>query len=203
MYLSLDPLGLPFITPSGLKTSEEHVQAVKEFATPRDVHAVRRFLGLASYYRRFVPLFAKLAHSLHALTRKGAVFDWDSNCQKAFDSLKQRLKEAPVLAYPQFDRNFILETDASGMGLGAVLSQVQEDGKPHPIAFASRALSPCEKKLRNYRVGDPSCGVVHLALQELFVWAGGDGIYGPLSSWCSFAEAWSWWKTCKMVAEGA
>lgn len=119
------------ITPSGLKTSEEHVQAVKEFATPRDVHAVRRFLGLASYYRRFVPSFAKLAHPLHALTRKGAVFDWDSNCQKAFDSLKRRLTEAPVLAYPQFDRNFILETDASGMGLGAVLSQVQEDGKPH------------------------------------------------------------------------
>ena len=93
------------ITPCGLKTSEEHVQAVMEFATPGDVHAVRRFLGLASYYRRLVPLFAKLAHPLHALTRKGAVFDWDSNCQKAFDNLKQKLTEASVLAYPQFDRN--------------------------------------------------------------------------------------------------
>ena len=92
-----------------------------------------------------MPSFAKLAHPLHALTRKGAVFDWDSNCQKAFDNFKQKLTEAPVLAYPQFDRNFVLETDASGIGLGAVLSQVQEDGRPPPIAFASRALSPCKK----------------------------------------------------------
>ena len=124
--------------------------------------------------------FAKLAHPLHALTQKGAVFDWDDNSKKAFDSLKQRLTETPVLVYLRFNRNFILETDASGIGLGAVLSQVQEDGKPHPIASASRALSPREK-LQNYRVGDPGCGVVHR----------------------SFAEAWSWWETCKMVAEGA
>ena len=73
------------------------------------------------------------------------LFNWNSTCQEAFDGLKQRLTRAAVLAYPQFDRGFMLETDTSGTGLGAVLSQVQEDGKPHPIAFASQALLPCEK----------------------------------------------------------
>ena len=81
-----------------------------------------------------MPSFAKLASPLHVLTWKGAMFIWISSCQESFDGLKQRLTRAPVLAYPQFDQ---LETDASGAGLGAVLSQVQNDGKPHPIAFAS------------------------------------------------------------------
>ena len=139
------------ITPHGQKTSNEHVPAVKEFATLTNVQGVRRFLGLASNYWRFMPSFAKLASPLHVLTWKGAIFIWNSSCQEAFDGLKQRLMRAPVLAYPQFDRSFVLETDASGAGLGAVLSQVQDDGKPraHPIAFASRAVSPCEK---NYSI---------------------------------------------------
>ena len=137
------------ITPQGLKTGEENIRAVKEFPVPCDVHEVRRFLGLASYYRRFVPCFAKIAHPLHALTRKDAVFDWNSDCQSAFEELKERLTKAPVLAYPQLDKAFQLEMDASGLGVGAVLSQVQEDGKNHPIAYASRALSPCE---RNYGI---------------------------------------------------
>ena len=82
-----------------------------------------------------MPLFAKLAHSLHALTRKEAVFNWDSNCQKAFDSLKQNLTKALVLAYPRFDRDFILETDASGIGLGAVPSQVHPNSLCKPCFF--------------------------------------------------------------------
>ena len=123
------------ISPQGLKTGEENIRAVKEFPVPCDVHEVRRFLGLA-YYRRFVPCFAKIAHPLHALTRKDAVFDWNSDCQSAFEELKERLTKAPVLAYPQLDKAFQLETDASGLGVGAVLSQVQEDGKNHPIAYA-------------------------------------------------------------------
>lgn len=93
------------------------MNAVKEYSVPWNVREVRQFLGLSSYYRRFIPLFAKIAQPLHALTRKGVVFQWDAGCQQAFDTLKQRLVEAPVLAYPSFDRDFVLETDASIEGL--------------------------------------------------------------------------------------
>ena len=91
----------------------------------------------------------KLAQPLHALTCKDVTFSWNADCQLSFDNLKQKLTTPPVLAYPRFDRGFTLETDASVQGLGAVLSQVQEDGKLHPVVFASRALTQPE---RNYGI---------------------------------------------------
>jgi len=89
------------LTPQGLKTSKENIHAV-EFSVPRDVHNVRHFLRLASFYRRFIPLFARIDHPLHALTRKGAVFEWTSECQEAFDVLKSQLINSPVLALPHW-----------------------------------------------------------------------------------------------------
>ena len=137
------------ITPQGLKTNPKLVTAVQGFPVPRNVQEVRRFLGMSSYYRRFIPRFSKVAQPLHALTRKGAEFLWNDDCHSAFESLKQRLISSPVLAYPAFTKPFTLETDASIQGLGAVLSQKQEDGKSHPVAYASRALSAPE---RNYSI---------------------------------------------------
>ena len=139
------------ITPQGLKTAQRHLRAVEEFPVPTSVSSVRQFLGLASYYRRFVKSFAMIASPLHALTKKNTRFQWTQECQHAFDILRQKLIEAPVMAYPSFDKEFILETDASVSGLGAVLSQVQEDGLPHPVAYGSRATSPSEK---NYGITD-------------------------------------------------
>ena len=95
---------------------------------------------MASYYRRFIPHFVKIAGPRHQLTGKEGPFQWTLAHQEAFEALKTRLTEAPVLAYPAFDQNFVLETDASGHGLGAVLSQCC-NGKSHPVAYASRALS--------------------------------------------------------------
>jgi len=83
------------------------------------------------------------------LTQKAVEFSWSDECQEAFDALKVKLVAAPVLLYPNFSIGFVLETDASYQGLGAVLSQRQEDNKLHPIAFASRALANPEK---NYAV---------------------------------------------------
>ena len=80
--------------------------------------------------------------------REGLSFQWTPTCQEAFDALKAKLTAAPVLAYPAFDQDFVLETDASNQGLGAVLSQCF-DGKSHPVAYASRALSRAE---RNYSI---------------------------------------------------
>ena len=110
---------------------------------------LRSFLGLASYYRRFVPNFAKVAGSLHALTKKEAPFLWTPQCQLAFTSLKKLLTSAPVLSFPHFEKPFILETDASGAGLGAVLAQKQDDDSIRPIAYASRSLQAHE---RNYGI---------------------------------------------------
>ena len=137
------------ITATGLKTNPRLTDAVQEFPRPGNVHDVRRFLGMSSYYRRFIPNFAKVAQPLHQLTAKGVPFDWTKSCESAFVSLKTKLASPPVLAYPCFSKAFTLETDASIQGLGAVLSQVQEDGKLHPVAYASRALNPSEK---NYSV---------------------------------------------------
>ena len=100
---------------------------------------------------RFIASFAKTAKPLHQLTKQGAQFTWTEECETALTTLKEQLCAAPVLAYPCFDKDFTLETDASIDGIGAVLSQSQEDGCIHPVAFASRSLSPSE---RNYGITD-------------------------------------------------
>ena len=134
------------LTPEGIRPNPDRVAAVRDYPTPRNVKEVRQFLGLASYYRRFVKNFAKTAQPLHNLTQKGAVFCWTPGCEEAFQQLKQRLIESPILVYPDFEKDFILETDASALGLGAVLSQRAEDSRVHPVAYASRSLSPQEKR---------------------------------------------------------
>ena len=130
----------------GLKTSSRLVEAVKKYPTPQNVQETRRFLGLSSYYRRFIPNFAKIAQPLHSLTCKEIPFHWGEDQGRAFEALKGRMTTAPVLAYPNFEMEFVMETDASVLGLGAVLSQVQADKKLHPIAYASRALNTAEKR---------------------------------------------------------
>ena len=128
----------------GIEVDARKVTAVREYPQPLDLKALRSFLGLASYYRRFIPNFSSVAALLHALTRKDTPFVWTPACQQAFAQLKRLLTEAPVLAFPDFDRDFLLETDASGRGLGAVLAQKQEDGTVCPLAYASRTLQPHE-----------------------------------------------------------
>ena len=133
------------VTPQGLQPTDHHITAVSSFPVPCNLKELRQFLGLASYYRRFIQGFAAVAHPLHQLTRKNVPFVWNDQCQQAFEDLKKQLTEAPILAYPDFSKEFILETDASTMGLGAVLAQQQHSGKTHPVAYASRTLTPAEK----------------------------------------------------------
>ena len=122
------------------------MSAVQQFPRPATVCEVRQFLGLASYYRRFVKGFASIAQPLHSLTKANCRFEWSTECQRAFDTLKSKLLMSPVLAFPDFSHSCVLETDASIKGLGAVLSQRGEDGRIHPVAFASRALSQTEQR---------------------------------------------------------
>ncbi len=136
------------LTPDGLKTNPKLAQSVEDFPIPKNVKEVRQFLGLCSYYRQFIHQFAQ---PLNMLTRKNVTFAWTEDCQKSFATLKQCLTSTPVLAYPSLDQAFVVETDASILGLGAVLSQVlsqlQQDELYHPVAYASRSLTAAE---RNY-----------------------------------------------------
>jgi len=137
------------LTPIGVKPNSNLVSAVSNFPQPTDITSVRQFLGLSSYYRRFIKGFASIAQPLTQLTRKNVSFQWTPDHQEAFDILKQRLTTAPILSYPSFNSPFLLETDASIKGIGAVLSQCQDDNHPHPVAYSSRSLTAAE---RNYSI---------------------------------------------------
>ena len=132
------------VSESGISADASKVKAVRDFPAPKNLKQLRSFLGLASYYRRFIPRFSQVAAPLFGLTRKDTPYQWSESCQETFEKLKKMLTEAPVLAFPDFKHDFILETDASGTGLGAVLSQKQEDGTTRPICFASRTLQTHE-----------------------------------------------------------
>lgn len=136
------------VTADGVSTDPDKIQAVREWPIPNNVQELRSFLGLCTYYRRFVPNFATIAKDLHALTEKGKAFKWNDACQTAFEKLKSALICAPVLAYPECGGMFLLDTDASNTGIGAVLSQLHGQ-EERVIAYYSRTLSKAE---RNYCV---------------------------------------------------
>ena len=104
---------------------------------------MRSFVCFCNYYRHFVKDFAQVARPLHELTKKNALFEWTPSCQMAFDRLRLELATALVLQFPRYDCRFIMDTDASKVSLGAVLSNLI-DGVEHPIVFASRSLSKTE-----------------------------------------------------------
>ena len=99
-----------------------------------------------SYYRHFIHRFATIAKPLHRLTEKITTFKWTSQCQEAFNYLKQCLVTAPILAFPDYTKPFILDTDASDIGIGAVLSQFDKSSRERVIAYASRTLSKPERR---------------------------------------------------------
>ena len=132
------------VSESGVATDPNKVQKVQDWPTPTSIQDVRRFVGLASYYRRFVKDFASIAEPLHALTKKHAQFRWSEECQAAFNELKGLLTTAPILGYPLDQGNMILDTYASDVGIGAVLSQVQQ-GVERVLTYGSCKLSTTEQ----------------------------------------------------------
>ena len=136
------------LTESGIEVQPEKIAAVQNWPTPRNLTELRSFVGLCSYYRRFISGFADIAAPLHALTRKNAHFSWGTEQENSFKRMKERLTSAPILGMPRDDGTLYLDTDASDHGLGAVLSQDQ-DGREVVLAYASRTLSRPEK---NYDV---------------------------------------------------
>lgn len=133
------------LTPNGVSTDSSKVRDVQNWPSPQSVKEVRSFLGLVGYYRRFVQHFGMIAKPLTELLKKGSLFIWTEACETAFQLLKKALMTAPVLALPDFSKPFVVETDASDTGIGAVL---QQDG--HPIAYVSKALGPRTQGLSTY-----------------------------------------------------
>ena len=146
----------------GLKPEPGKIDKVKELKAPTNVKGVRSILGLYSYYRKFIKNFSKIAKPLNQLLKKDEKFQWTEEHQKAFEILKQKLIEYPILQYPNFEKEFILITDASGIGLGAILSQLNKDGKEIVIAYASRSLRGAEV---NYPITELECLAVFWAIQ--------------------------------------
>ena len=132
------------ITKTGVETDPKKVSAVREWPTPKNVHDVRAFLGLCSYYRRFVPNFAADSAPLCALTGALKKFEWTPECTAAMNALKEKLTTSPILALPRDAGGYTIDCDASNFGIGCVLSQGQ-DGEERVIAYASRLLSKTEK----------------------------------------------------------
>ena len=116
------------LSSEGLQVSDEKVKAVTSAKPPSNIQEVRSFLGLAQYCAKFIPGFGTICEPIRELTRGDVDFQWGNQQQKAFDRIKQLLSSAPVLAYFKQDAKTRLITDASPVGLGAILAQEQEDG---------------------------------------------------------------------------
>jgi hypothetical protein len=147
------------VSTHGIEVDESKIEAIKNWPTPINVSQVRSFHGLASFYRRFVKDFSAIASPLNELTRKNVQFVWGQSQENAFQELKKRLTEAPLLALPDFTKAFEVECDASGIGIGGVLMQ---EGKP--VAYFSEKLNGAQL---NYPVYDKE---LYALVRVLEVW---------------------------------
>lgn len=165
------------VSAQGILPSKSKVKAIQEWPIPTNVQEVRQFIGLASHYRRFIRGFSTIAAPLTDLTKgsgsKTRLIEWTPECQSAFEEIQSRMIQAPTLVPPNAARPFVIETDASDFGVGAVLLQEGDDGELHPLAFESKKLSSAE---RNYPAQE----------RELL------GILHALRSWRCFIEGRSY-----------
>ena len=135
----------------GVKPEEGKVNKIKSWPQPTCVKDVGSFLGLCSYYRRFIKGFSTIARPLTQLTEAGVRFEWTEECRAAFEKLKADITSDSVMAYPMAEGLFILDTDASSTGIGAVLSQVQwneelQKDVERPVTFASKTLNKAQRR---------------------------------------------------------
>ncbi|KAI4900377.1 hypothetical protein NFI96_000695, partial [Prochilodus magdalenae] len=160
------------ISPEGVVMDDHKVDAVVNWPTPKSVRDLQRFLGFAHFYRRFIRSFSTIAAHFTSLLKGNAKrLAWNAQAESAFNELKARFTSAPLLKHPDPSEPFVVEVDASNLGVGAVLSQRHGSPKKlYPIAFFSHKLSPAE---RNYGIGDRELLAMKLALEEWRHWLEG------------------------------
>ena len=162
-----------------VRADPKKVRVVEEWVRPLDRTQLRRFLGFANFYHGFIRGFSRVAAPLTALTSTLRPFSWTEEAESTFVALKTLLTTAPVLIFPDPDRQFIVEVDASDIGIGAVLSQQAEgDQQVHPVTFLSRCFTLAKK---NYDVGNRELLAVHVALEEWRHWL--QGTQHPILIW--------------------
>jgi hypothetical protein len=154
----------------GLIISENHVemdkvkvQGILDWPTPQKVKDVQAFLGFANFYRQFVKNFSEIARPLTQLTRKDLEWEWTKEAEEAFNDIKHRFTTAPILVMADSERPMRVETNASDFAYGSILSQLENDGKWHPVAYISKALTEAE---RNYNVHDKELKVIIGSLEQ-------------------------------------
>jgi len=138
------------ILPTGIMVHWAKVVAILEMPNPIDVHTLRSFIGLCNYYRIYVQDFSIIAHFLYALLKKDVAWTWSDEAQETFNTLKEKLSEFPILRRLDFNKVFILHTNWSAFGIGAILGQLDEESKEYVIAYASRSNNKAESNYSSY-----------------------------------------------------
>ncbi|QRW20628.1 Retrotransposable element Tf2 protein [Rhizoctonia solani] len=159
---TVDYLGI-VISPAGFSMDQKKIEAVTTWPTPKTVKQVQAFLGFVNYLRRFIPNFSLVARPLHNLTKKETPWTWEIQEEEAFRELKSLVTKSPVLIHSKPDQPYYLETNASGVAMGAILSQRGEDNRLHPIAYMSKSFSSAEA---NYDTHNKELLAIIKALEE-------------------------------------
>ena len=139
------------------------LEGISKWPTPKTVKDVRSFIGFGNFYRRFIDHFSDLSQPLVELTRKDTAWEWTPARQKAFETLKKRFTERPVLLTPDKTKRFCMETDASKYATGAVLKQKDGNGDWHPVGYLSQSFNSAQ---RNYEVYDRELLLIIRALES-------------------------------------
>ncbi|KAF8707742.1 hypothetical protein RHS03_03516, partial [Rhizoctonia solani] len=159
---TVDYLGI-VISPAGFSMDQKKIEAVTTWPTPKTVKQVQAFLGFVNYLRCFIPNFSSVARPLHNLTKKESPWSWDNLEEAAFQELKALVTKSPVLIHSNPELPYYLETNASGVAMGAILSQQGEDNQLHPIAYMSKSFSGTKA---NYDTHNKELLAIIKALEE-------------------------------------
>ena len=151
------------ISPGKIGIDKSKIQAIEEWPQPKNIKDIRAFLGFVNFYRRFISGYREIATPLTNLTRKNTPFIWDDNTQQAFEDIKARVVSEPILTMPDPEQPFEVETDASDYALGGQLSQRDNNGLLHPVAFFSKKLNSPEL---NYQIHDKELMAIVEAFKE-------------------------------------
>jgi len=138
------------ILPNGIMFHWAKVVAILEMPNPTNVHTLKSFIRLCNYCRIYVQDFSTIVHPLYALLKKDVAWTWSEEAQEAFNTLKEKLLEFPILRRPDFSKVFILHTDWNALGIGVILGQLDEEGKEYVIAYASRSNNRVESNYSSY-----------------------------------------------------